>query len=658
MKKIYAILLGLLFLMTAVTAVAPWGMPGEEFVPGAVPLEEDRLLVAENRAFTSRLYTMEEGQVSEIYHEFRLSGGEETNIAHVALFREEPLFIRVSEDGRNWEVVHLEDGNPKTLHNGVFEDQVVVTGLAAEDQQIWITAVGTSGAIFIYECKEDTSISMVIPPWWLRDVISAEFDGKVIRATTSFGEHCTMTVDNFKTFTDSPWETPVPELSVTGVSWLLCKVWPLLATLLMWLVVAATVLISARICRRGRQLATRLAAVGAEVLLLAILSAVIAAFFLMQETAGLAEALRGAAIIAGISAAIWAAGLGALLLVSRGLTSPLKTMSHQMKRISEGNVQPQVSMLGQDELAKMDSSIQEMCMDLSIRNYELQATIASYQRFVPSKLPELLDRASVAEVTLGDNRRITGNVGYFAIGNRTDARNVLKDDDFVQFINRTTDMMQTCITNNNGYMISSGQLSTVEILFPEDPVDGVRAGLDFVGRAAQQNMEGIPAPRPFLMLHNTSFLYGVSGQENRMFPFFSSGELEFLGSLSSKFHETGTRIVMTETYWKQLEDAGFTARYIGFVSDGDWGPYKLYELLDAYSELDKQLRISYDQRLQEAINLFYHNDFYLARNLFSTLLRVCPADGIIRWYLFACEHFFNLEGEQEPDYRLFGLRDV
>ena len=87
------------------------------------------------------------------------------------------------------------------------------------------------------------------------------------------------------------------------------------------------------------------------------------------------------------------------------------------------------------------------------------------------------------------------------------------------------------------------------------------------------------------------------------------------------------------------------------------GAYKLYEVLDAYSELERDLRRGYDQRFQEAINLFYHNDFYLARNLFSSLLRACPGDGIARWYLFACERFFNEEGGAEPDYSLFGIEN-
>lgn len=85
--------------------------------------------------------------------------------------------------------------------------------------------------------------------------------------------------------------------------------------------------------------------------------------------------------------------------------------------------------------------------------------------------------------------------------------------------------------------------------------------------------------------------------------------------------------------------------------------YKLYEILDAYPGMERDLRKAYDQNFQKAVNLFYRSDFYLARNLFSTILRACPGDGIARWYLFACEYLFNQEGETAPDFSLFGMRE-
>jgi hypothetical protein len=242
------------------------------------------------------------------------------------------------------------------------------------------------------------------------------------------------------------------------------------------------------------------------------------------------------------------------------------------------------------------------------------------------------------------------------VGNRDQARNALKDDDFVDFINHSFGIFHKCMEKNHGWMLSSGlRLSAMEALFPNSAADGVRAGLDFLGHTQRPETE-LPEPRMCLILHKASFLYGIAGHEERLFPYLSSSELEFLVGFAPQFDQAGVRVVVTETYWKQLEDSGFIGRYIGFVSAGEVnGSYKLYEVLDVYPELERDLRRGYDQRFQEALNLFYHDDFYLARNQFSALLRVCPNDGVARWYLFASERLFNREGDEEINYSLFGL---
>ncbi|MEG1972067.1 MAG: hypothetical protein RR315_02835, partial [Oscillospiraceae bacterium] len=135
----------------------------------------------------------------------------------------------------------------------------------------------------------------------------------------------------------------------------------------------------------------------------------------------------------------------------------------------------------------------------------------------------------------------------------------------------------------------------------------------------------------------------------------SSAELEFLQSYGEQLRQTGIRLALTENLVKSV-DAGSQVRYIGFVaSDDEQFTFKLYELLSAYPDTQCNLRMRYDNRLQEGIQLFYRNDFYLARNVFSSLLRTAPDDGIVRWYLFACEHYFNCEEQSNIDYRLFGI---
>lgn len=655
MKKLIGLAAVLLVLMLGAAALTDWGLPGKGVVPGPAG-GEGIVKVAENRWLTSRIYTLTEGEITGIYQEYRLHSGEERRIVRVAMAEETVYFLRAVGQARDWELVSLVNGKAVTLCRGTLNVPGELTGLVVRDDTFWITEVGENQGVYVYRfnAEDGVLLEMILPPWWLRGIVSAEFDGDAARISSSYGDHGYMTSGGKITYDKNAAETPLPELRTDQAGpWFLCKGTPLLTALLLWLFVTGTALGAFLAGRKALRLADRLTAAGGEVLLLALAGTVVYLFCTASTSVSLTAADRAAKTAALAALGIWIAGVAVLRFTAVAITRPIRVLTRQMERVAEGDVRSKDVSPGRDELCCMDRSLQEMCMSLAIRNYEIQCIIRSYSRFVPQKLAELLDRAAVEEVDPGDNRRIMGNVGLFSIGNRGDARGVLGDADFVSFLSGSFGMFYDCVTAKGGCVLSGGlRLESMEALFSGAAADGVFAGLDLLGEAMAAPKGGVPAPHPVLMLHRGPFLYGVAGRDERLFPYISSAELEFLGSLSQQFYQVGVRIVATEEYWKQLE--GFSGRYIGFVSDGEHGgAYKLYEILDAYPELERTLRQSYDNRFQEALNLFYHKDFYLARNIFSNLLRVCPEDGVARWYLFACERFFHQEGGAEPDCQLF-----
>ena len=661
MKKVAGLLCVLLVMLSAVV-VLPVGLPAKDVVAGPAQLPDGSVLVAENRLLVSRIYTLgEENQVSGVYQENRWRHREESWIVRVTTEGSQAYFLRVLGDGTMWELCRLSNGRAETLYEGTFDDPVTVTGLTTKEGTFWITALGENNGIFVYELteKDGLKLKLLHPAWWLVGTVSAEFDGSRIRATTRFGDHCFVSPTGQQTYTDEAAELPSPLPVVEGLSGslLACKRLELTGALAVWLVLAVSGLITWAICRRSERLATRMTALACEILLLVLGCAVCFQFYAILGAAGLVSAWETLPVAGTAAAAAWLLFLAALRLAAGRMTKLAPRLLAQMDQIVQGVVKTREVEPGRDELHRLDHAMQDMCLGLSIRDYELRSTVRSYQRFVPQEMTDLLQRANVAEVDLGDSRRISAYVGVFSVENRTQARNTLEDGAFVDFINHSFGLFQDCVQANHGLPLSGQlRLEAMDAMF-QNPGDGVRAGLDFLGQSRDTPVDGVPTPAPFLLFHKTSFLYGIAGKEERLFPYLSSGELEFLGSFAKNFYEAGVCAVATEEYWQQLQDSGFTGRYIGFVSDEERGlAYKLYEVLDAYPKLERELRICYDSRFQEAVNLFYHNDFYLARNLFSALLRACPQDGVARWYLFACEYFFHQESGQ-ADYRLFGLEE-
>ncbi len=339
----------------------------------------------------------------------------------------------------------------------------------------------------------------------------------------------------------------------------------------------------------------------------------------------------------------------------RRTTRPIGAICQQMKAVSEGDLRAREISSRRDELGELNRSMQEMCMGLAIRDYEVDSVIQAYHRFVPLGMERLLDRASVMEVGFRDARTLTGSMGLFTVNNRDQARQALGDEDYVQFVSNCFRLLRENTQTHQGQMLAgSFDLSSAPVFYPNDTGHAVQAGLDLMGELERQPAVQGWRPDYFLLIHHTSFLYGIAGTEEQVFPLLSSSEMEFLGGYADRFRAAGVRMVLTEDIVSRLT-VGCNTRYIGYVASPDGRhSFKLYEALDTYQDIERNLRIRYDQRLQEGIRLFYHNDFYLARNLFSSLLKACPQDGVVRWYLFACEHFFNSDPGQ-VDYRLFGI---
>ena len=101
-------------------------------------------------------------------------------------------------------------------------------------------------------------------------------------------------------------------------------------------------------------------------------------------------------------------------------------------------------------------------------------------------------------------------------------------------------------------------------------------------------------------------------------------------------------LIITNTV-KEREDRLVDLRYIGFIMSRSQteGRIELYEVLDANSGRIRQLKLRFRDQFEEAIKLFYRQDFYLARNAFTEILKDFPEDEIVTWYLFECEYYLN-----------------
>lgn len=335
---------------------------------------------------------------------------------------------------------------------------------------------------------------------------------------------------------------------------------------------------------------------------------------------------------------------------------PLRRLTGRMRAISEGDFNLPSMRTAPDEVGDMWQSLREMAVALHIKDYETDATVRSFYRFVPRGIDRLLGRASIMETSLGDMANVSGTVGILSIQNREDIRVRLDDNGFMDFLNDSYALIDRQMDEHEGLLLSNGfDPDGLELLFGGSPDQGVSFSVGLLGETGP--MEPDRTPDFFLLLHSATFLYGLVGTEQRTFSLLSSSEIAFLHTLPRFFRGTGVRLAATDACLKAMARP-CASRYIGFVSseDGKY-VYKLHQILEGCSDLERSLCLSYDDKFQKGIRLFCENDFYLARNLFSAILKLNPGDGIARWYLFACEHYFNQSDPGSEGYNLFGIQE-
>jgi hypothetical protein len=348
---------------------------------------------------------------------------------------------------------------------------------------------------------------------------------------------------------------------------------------------------------------------------------------------------------------------------------PMRDLIHRIGRFIEGDFSVDGIVDIEGDLGKMSRAVTEMGVSLAIKQYETDRMIESYSRFVPRDADRLLGRAGIMEVRTGDVAEIDEYIAIVSVENRNAVMHSMDSHGFMAFVNSCFTSILEFANKRSGALLSGEFLETLPILFSgrlgAKEGDSIRFGLDLIDRMSGGDT-GLPAPDFFILLHKTDFLYGIAGTDDKAFPFISSAELNFLSGCNAPLRKLGIRMAATGQYFDRLTPDEsekvknlYTKRHIGLISFADESrDYKIYEILDCLSDKERNLRVSYDERLQNAIEMFYRNEFYSAMVEFSAILKFNPGDGLVRWYAFACEKYFNEGDRATVKYQLLGTERI
>lgn len=313
-----------------------------------------------------------------------------------------------------------------------------------------------------------------------------------------------------------------------------------------------------------------------------------------------------------------ALGLVVMVLVSGDMARIVEAMN----RLAAGDTDIKKPVIVGADLNAVWNGILDVCRMVEDIKYKNEIIKSAYYNFAPKQVESILDRESLTDVHTGDKK----------IKNGTMAFTVVKEIE-----SESTDLLWEQISeiqeSGRGMMVNATMdLAMLKILFPESNCKTIEFANELALKLSCREL-------PFIFMHYTQFVYGITGRDRQIVPYIISEEMAEIQKYAYDLSELKLGSVITETVWEREENkVGISVRYIGHIDIHSTGKtLKLYELLETCPDKDRRRKLDTDADFQNGLELMENRDYYLARTCFARVMKNNPEDLLARKYLFECE---------------------
>ncbi|MBO5246170.1 MAG: hypothetical protein J6B28_02795 [Eubacterium sp.] len=327
-------------------------------------------------------------------------------------------------------------------------------------------------------------------------------------------------------------------------------------------------------------------------------------------------------------------------------SSDLNRLTHSMQLVASGKTDIERPVVYGRDMRALWNALGEIQKKLRNVYYTKLMTFEAYYRFAPKNIEKLLNKASITEVECGNVAKLMGTMAMISTVEPRSGNEVEVDR-----LNRLLALLGKYQEEKDGVFVSSnGSLSMLRFLFMEQNANTLKSAIDFLKELGEKDaLEGTVSSKASMLLHYSSFVYGVAGTNKQSSAFLISPDTEEIEGFATWFREHGLKLVISESV-KEREHYDGSLRCIGYVQMGSSGKkMNMYEVLDVYAQKERTKKMALCEKFEQALNLFYQHDFYLARSVFSEVLKEQPTDELAKWYLFTCESYLNQDYTGDVD---------
>ena len=340
---------------------------------------------------------------------------------------------------------------------------------------------------------------------------------------------------------------------------------------------------------------------------------------------------------------VWVAGSIALLNFTNREHDDLVTLAMAVESASKGrDTSVKIPQKTNRDYERIWLAARDVLEEKKRANYTRDKMFLAYSRFAPRNITSLLGKESMLEVTPGEYQKMRGIVVNVSLDWDRDQ----SDTQLLEQMNKDFAVITKTQVDNDGVLLfGEPTLGSMHFLFEDSPKKAINFASNIIKLLANRN--------PVILMHETKLTFGIAGTNEQAFTFIDSDDLELLQGITKKIQEYKVGMVMTEQMAAYIDDS-IKTRCIGYVNLSDDGRnMNLFEVLDVLPVAIGKKRLANREQFKKALSMYYHNDFYLARNMFTEILKQDSDDEIAKWYVFACEDLLKLAGEKEYDYSLF-----
>lgn len=267
----------------------------------------------------------------------------------------------------------------------------------------------------------------------------------------------------------------------------------------------------------------------------------------------------------------------------------------------------------------------------------------AYERFVPDRFLEFLNKESIVDVQLGDQIQREMSVLFADIRDFTTLSETMTPEENFRFINSYLSSMEPSIIENQG-VVDKFIGDAIMALFgsTNNADDSVNAAIAMLNRLSEYNQgrqrAGYQPIQVGIGINTGSLMLGTVGGHNRMDSTVIGDAVNLASRLEGLTKIYGVSLVISHQTFAHLQNPGeYSIRIIERLKvRGKTEPVAVFEVFDGDDPTVKAGKLATVGIFEQGLFAYYRYAWQEAADLFQACVRLTPQDRVAQIYLERC----------------------